>query len=147
LGAGTVAKGGDDLAAFAAVVRAGFQLVYEPAAIVWHLHRREEAGIERQAFGYGIGLGAYLTKMLIDEPQLVGRFAMAVPAAARHIFGSGSTKNSRLPSDYPASLKRREWLGILFGPVAYARSRFSVAAYDRKLRRRAQRLLRESSSA
>src|SRR6185312_6444167 len=38
LGAGTRARGGDDLAAFFEVLQRGHRLVYEPAALVRHRH-------------------------------------------------------------------------------------------------------------
>jgi hypothetical protein len=62
LGAGTVAMGGDDLAAFYDVISGGNRLVYEPAAIVLHQHPRHYAALKRQAYGYGAGLGAHLTR-------------------------------------------------------------------------------------
>ena len=125
LGAGTPARGGDDLAAFFGVIQAGYQLVYEPEAIVWHHHRREEAGMRRQAFGYGVGLGAYLTKLVLDRPASMLQLAIALPAAFTHLFGASSPKNKRLADDYPAALVWRERLGILAGMPLYLRSRAS----------------------
>ncbi len=122
LGAGTLARGGDDLAAFFAVVNNGYQLVYEPEAIVWHHHRRSEEGMRRQAFGYGMGLGAYLTKLIVDKPSTALRFARILPAGLAHMMGTASAKNQRLPEDYPAALAWRERLGILAGVPAYFRS-------------------------
>jgi GT2 family glycosyltransferase len=123
LGAGTPARGGDDLAAFFAVIQAGYQLVYEPEAIVWHHHRKEEAGMRRQAFGYGVGLGAYLTKLVLDRPALLLQLAAAMPAGFAHIFGSSAPKNRRLADDYPAAFVWRERLGIVAGVPLYLRSR------------------------
>jgi GT2 family glycosyltransferase len=126
LGAGTIARGGDDLAAFVAVIRAGYQLIYEPEAIVWHHHRREVDGMRRQAFSYGVGLGAYLTKVMIDDPSVLLHFAQALPAALVHLLSSSSPKNQRLPADYPAELVWRERLGIGAGMSAYFRSRATL---------------------
>ena len=123
LGAGTAARGGDDLAAFHAVVHAGFQLVYEPEAIVWHHHRREEEGMRHQAFSYGMGLGAYLTKLVIDEPNSGIKLAKLFPAGINHMVGHGSAKSQRLPADYPKSLVWRERLGIAAGVIGYLKSR------------------------
>jgi O-antigen biosynthesis protein len=123
LGAGTIARGGDDLAAFVSVVRAGHQLVYEPEAIVWHKHRRSEAGMHSQAYGYGVGLGAYLTKFALEDPAVLFHYLGALPAAAAHLLNPASGKNARLPDDYPARWKWRERLGILAGGPAYLRSR------------------------
>jgi hypothetical protein len=105
------------------VIQAGYQLVYEPEAIVWHHHRREEAGMRRQAFGYGVGLGAYLTKLVLDRPAALLQLAVALPAGLTHIFGASSPKNKRLADDYPAALVWRERLGILAGMPLYLRSR------------------------
>ncbi len=131
LGAGTEARGGDDLAAFFATIQAGFQLIYEPEAIVWHHHRRNEDGMRRQAFGYGVGLGSYLTKIVLDKPTLALSLAGAVPAGLAHMWGSSSGRIQRLPSDYPRQLIWRERLGVLSGPVAYLRSRATARGADR----------------
>ena len=80
LGTGTVAMGGDDLAAFYDVVSDGHRLVYEPGAIVLHQHYRDYAALRRQTYGYGAGLGAHLTRCLIDDP----RFAFALRAVRGH---------------------------------------------------------------
>jgi glycosyltransferase involved in cell wall biosynthesis len=134
LGAGTLARGGDDLAAFASIIRAGNRLIYEPEAIVWHHHRREETGMRRQAYNYGVGLGAYLTKTMIDDPSTLLDFAKASPWALAHILSPSSSKNSRLPIDFPAGMQWSERLGMLVGAPAYLRSR---AAMKRHLRPKA----------
>jgi hypothetical protein len=123
LGAGTKARGGDDLVAFYSVITNGFSLVYEPRAIVWHYHRRSEIGMERQAYNYGMGLGAYLTKVAIEDPKAAARLVAALPAGLVHMLGRSSPKNQRLPSGYPQCLVWKERLGILAGVPGYFRSR------------------------
>src|SRR5262249_54432266 len=104
LGAGTPARSGDDLAAFFAIIKAGYRLVYEPEAIIWHRHRRNEDGMRRQAFGYGVGLGAYLTKIVADDPVALIRLIRGLPAGLAHMWGRSSARMQRLPDDYPAAL-------------------------------------------
>ena len=58
LGTGTRSMGGDDLAALHRAVATGHDLVYEPAAIVFHRHHDNLAALRRQAYGYGAGLTA-----------------------------------------------------------------------------------------
>ncbi|MEM9635020.1 MAG: glycosyltransferase family 2 protein [Pseudomonadota bacterium] len=123
LGAGTPARGGDDLASFVAILEAGYQLVYTPSAIVWHFHRRAETGIQRQAYGYGVGLGAYLTQQVLDDPSKLFHFAKSLPAATTHLLSGSSQKMKRLPADYPRHLIWRERLGIIMGLPGYLRSR------------------------
>jgi len=132
LGAGTLARGGDDLAAFFSVVSAGFRLVYQPQGIVWHYHRRGEEGMRRQAYCYGMGLGAYLTKIVLDEPRRALRLMAAFPAGLRHMAGPGSEKTNRLPPDYPRRLVWMERLGILAGVPGYLRALASGRAVERK---------------
>ena len=68
LGAGTQCRSGDELAAFFEVLMRGYQLVYEPAAVVQHRHPRDLDGLRRQVYGYGVGLTSYLTKCVVDRP-------------------------------------------------------------------------------
>lgn len=135
LGAGTRARGGDDLLSFYQVVRAGYQLVYEPQAILWHYHRRGEEGMRRQAFGYGMGLGAYLTNVALNDPAAAFRLALALPSGLRHMWGSGSKRMANLPDDYPRDLVWRERLGVLAGTVGYVRSATHVRTWPEAERR------------
>jgi glycosyltransferase involved in cell wall biosynthesis len=122
LGAGTVARGGDDLAAFARVVRDGGVVRYEPAAIVRHFHRRDYRSLQRQAYGYGVGLGAYLMSAMRHEPAAVPYMLRRAVPALRHLLSSASVKNSPRSRTFPRELVWRERLGVLAGPIAYVRS-------------------------
>ena len=123
-GAGTPARGGDDLTAFLRVIIEGGTLVYEPAAILRHWHRREYEGMRRQAFGYGVGLGAYLAASVRARPLLLAAMLRrAVPAAA-HLLGAHSAKNSGRSASFPRELVWRERAGVAAGPFAYAVSRW-----------------------
>jgi hypothetical protein len=123
LGAGSLGIGGDDLAAFFEVITRGYTLVYEPAALVLHWHRREYAGLRKQAYGYGVGLTAYLTKTVVDKPVRLFDLARNGPRGLRFVFSSRSAKNSRKLTDYPKELTRIERKGMLQGPLAFLRSR------------------------
>jgi hypothetical protein len=123
LGAGTAARGGDDLAAFLEILLRGYTLVYEPAAVVRHRHPGDYGALRRQVHGYGVGLSAYLTKSIVDRPRLIGSAVRRLPRAAAHLFSPRSRKNARRPSDYPRELARLEFRGMLAGPRAYLRSR------------------------
>ena len=125
LGTGSPAQGGDDLAAFFGIIEAGHRLVYEPTAMVRHRHRREYEALERQAYGYGVGLTAYLAKTLMDDPRRTMRLALRAPQALAHILHPSSPKNATLPEDVPVELQRRERRGMLVGAFIYARTRRS----------------------
>jgi GT2 family glycosyltransferase len=123
LGVGSPSYSGDDLAAFFEVIAGGRSLVYEPAALVHHEHYRDEAGLGRVVFGYGAGLTAYLTKLVIDRPGRALDLAWRVPRGMWYALSNRSPKNRRQTADFPRHLRRRELLGMLLGPFAYLRSR------------------------
>jgi GT2 family glycosyltransferase len=123
-GTGTLARGGDDLAAFFEIVAAGYTLVYEPAALVRHRHR-SNADLERQLFDYGAGLTAYLTKVVLDRPGRLFDIARRVPGGLAHGLAPGSERNACWHGSVPRELVRAERRGMLYGPVGYMRSRWS----------------------
>jgi GT2 family glycosyltransferase len=124
IGVGTFARGGDDLAAFFAVIASGLRLVYQPSAIVWHHHRRDLDSLARQAYGYGVGLGAYLASALANHPAFVGRLLQSAPAGLAYAFRPASPRNVYLQDIWPRHLKWLERRGLVFGPVAYGISRW-----------------------
>ena len=123
LGAGTPARGGDDLAAFVTVLLAGHRLTYEPSAVLRHRHRRDYAGLRAMAKGYGVGLGAYLTSIVVARPGLLLDMASRAPRAVSYLLAADSPKNRGKGVDYPRELTRVERLGMLRGPAAYLASR------------------------
>ncbi len=123
LGPGTPTHAGEDLDLCRRVYLSGAAVAYHPAAIVRHHHRADGAQLREQIFGYGVGLTAALTKLLLTQPRHLIGFVGRVPAAAHMLLASDSKKNAALPSDFPAGLLRAERLGMLLGPLRYVRSR------------------------
>jgi O-antigen biosynthesis protein len=125
-GTGTVARGGDDLAAFFAVVATGHQLVYQPAALVWHRHRRDLESLSNQAYGYGVGLGAYLASALATHPASLGRAIYRAPAGLAYVLRPNSPRSAHLKTEdeWPRELSRLERRGLAYGPLAYGISRW-----------------------
>lgn len=131
LGTGTPALGADDMAAFFQTIIQGHQLVYQPTAVVYHQHRRTYEGLRKQMFGYGTGLTAFLTKCLLDYPNLLLDITSKIPAGIKYVFDPKSAKNQQKTSRYPHELERIERKGMLYGPIAYLISRWRY----RKLRK------------
>ncbi len=126
LGAGTLARGGDDLAGFFRVLARGHRLVYQPAAVVWHRHHRDLAALRTQAEGYGTGLGAYLASAVVTEPRMLGSLLVRLPRGLRYAFAASSDRNRHRYDHGPADLARLERRGLLRGPLAYVRSRRQI---------------------
>src|SRR5436305_3274740 len=126
LGAGTLAKGGEDLAIFFQIVTQGHTLVYEPAALLYHPHHRNYPELCKQMYCYGAGLTAYLTKMVIDQPTLVFDLIKKIPYGIFFTFSTRSSQNKRKSAFYPKELTKLELRGMLHGPLAYLRSRWAL---------------------
>lgn len=129
LGAGAPTKGGEDLDMFFRVILGGGTLGYEPAAIVWHRHRDDVAGLVEQSHGYGLGLGAWLTTVVLNKVAL--RLAVRTATArvrtgwrlARAMKDSATPDDDLTIADIPANIGRIELTAIAAGPVAYLRGR------------------------
>jgi GT2 family glycosyltransferase len=126
LGADGAVRCSQDIAAFFQVVTRGYKLVYEPASLVYHLHRRDYAGLRKQLYNYGVGLTAYLTKSVFDSPRLLFDLMTKVPYGLFFIFSTRSPKNRKKLIHYPKDLTLIELKGMLYGPFAYLRSRRSL---------------------
>lgn len=122
-GTGTPARGGDDLLAFFRVLTAGQALAYRPDALVWHRHRRTQDALRAQAFGYGAGLGAYLTGALVGEPRMIPALLRRLPGGIRYALVQAHRKAATTGTARSRQLARLELRGLLYGPVGYLRSR------------------------
>lgn len=69
LDVGTPSNGGGDLEMFFRVLHSGHALVYEPAAMVRHRHRRDYAELRTQIGNNGIGFYAYLVRTAQAHPE------------------------------------------------------------------------------
>lgn len=123
LGAGTAAKGGEDLDLFLRLILARHRIVYEPGAVIWHRHKETDAELRQQVRDYGTGLSAMITKHLISHSRSRRAIARRVPQGVRRLVDPRSPKNDRRSADFPRSLALLELSGIAYGPLAYARSR------------------------
>jgi glycosyltransferase involved in cell wall biosynthesis len=123
LGAGTASRGGEDLDIYVTCVQRGFRIVYEPAAILRHAHLRAMADVHGKVRDYGVGLGAMLTKHLFRDRASAAALLGRVPAGVIHLLSDHSPKNAARSCDYPRALILAELEGLLYGPVAYFRSR------------------------
>jgi hypothetical protein len=123
IGVGTSARGGDDRAAFFRVVL-GHRVVYQPAAVVWHRQHSEMTALRDEAFGHGVGLGAFLTSVMVREPRMWPLLLRRLPTGVAYAFSSSSAHNRGRYDGWPSGLARLEMRGLAYGPAAYAMSRW-----------------------
>lgn len=123
LGNGTPALGGVDSEVLLRTILSGYQIVYEPSAVAHHAHRADYPDLRRQIYAYGAGLVAYYLKTVLAEPRFAVDFVRKLPAGVRWMTSPDSHINKHKEEDYPAELAWVERRGMLYGPLAYARSR------------------------
>lgn len=140
LGPGTPAFGAEDQDVLLRVLRSGGTVLYEPAAVVQHRHRDTYRELRWQVFTYGAGFVAALTHWALHDHRVARDLLLRIPlllraAARRRPSGSGTTAGQQ-PA-LPAELRRLEWLGYLYGPVAYGRAVLARRQADARTRRAA----------
>jgi glycosyltransferase involved in cell wall biosynthesis len=123
LGAGTPAMGSEDTLAFTQVLLAGGTIVYQPTAVTHHYHRRDLEGLHKQMVGYGAGLTAAYTSLLLKRPALLWPLLRLAPGALRDLTSKDSLRVSTLRADFPRDLLTANRKGMLAGPWAYLKGR------------------------
>jgi GT2 family glycosyltransferase len=129
LGAGAPSHGAEDIDLSMRLVLAHGTFAFEPRAIVRHQHRDSSEAFFSQVFGYGTGLTAMFTKLIVHDPRHLFKMARRFLRGLQLLF---KPRDERSPSAY-ASFPRKTYafhfLGMAYGPFAYLRS---VAKYRGK---------------
>ncbi|CAN5871189.1 hypothetical protein BH24ACI5_BH24ACI5_17790 [soil metagenome] len=131
LDVGTPTNGGGDLEMFFRVLKEGGTLVYEPAAIVRHRHRRTYEALRTQLANNGIGFYAFLARTARTYPD---ERAGIVRTGVWWLWWWNLRRLARSfvrPGAFPRDLVLAELRGSFLGPRRYARSREQVARLNR----------------
>ena len=141
LGAGSPARGGEDLAMFVETLWRGGRVGFEPRAVVHHRHRRTVEELHAQLRGNGVGYTALMCSLVARDRRHLAVLARLVPlAATRKVRGAVATLRRGRGADGPAvtatasapatatvpvprSLAYHEFRGFPAGPAAWLRSR------------------------
>lgn len=129
LGPGMPSGVGEDAYLIYQILKAHHTLVYEPAAYLWHEHRRTMKALRRQIYAYSKGHVAYHLTTLIRDRDLraLTRIFVDLPAwRVRQVWA-----RMRHHTTYPISLVLLETWGNVVGPLALLRSRFRVRRLGR----------------
>jgi glycosyltransferase involved in cell wall biosynthesis len=123
LDVGTESNGGGDLEMFFRIIKEGHLLVYEPAAVVRHRHRRTYAELKVQLRNNGIGFYAYLARTARaypDERRAIVRLALRWLWFwnVRRLLISFVD-----PGRFPRDLILAELYGSMVGALRYRRAR------------------------
>jgi glycosyltransferase involved in cell wall biosynthesis len=121
LDAGTPTRSGGDTYLFSRLLAAGRGIVYDPRQFVFHQHRSDPRALHDAIRGYGVGLTATLTKMLVEDRELgaLGPWRWLLrqyaETQAQRLAGRADAVDTRLAWNYIE--------GALGGPRAWRRAR------------------------
>jgi O-antigen biosynthesis protein len=145
LGAGTPTGCSEDTYVFYRALKAGYSIVYEPDALVWHRHRDTMQALRHQIYSYSKGHVAYHLTTWLDEGDWRGlvRLVYELPRT----YARRSYHLLRGWSEYPLSFIALEMAGNVAGPWALLRSRRRVKRLGRTIfRPRAAATTRQAES-
>ena len=122
LDAGTPTRSGGDTEMFSRILANGFQIVYDPAALSWHRHRRTWKELRETIYGYGVGTYAYWTSKLLEEGEW-SVLPIALQWAVKTQLPGLIRSLLYFPDSTPIDLLIEELRGCLAGPFAYLKSK------------------------
>ena len=124
LGPGMPSGVGEDTYLFYKIIKAGYTLVYQPDAYVWHTHRRNIKALRSQVYNYSKGHVSYhLTTLLRDgDRRAISYLFFHLPY--RNLLRMKRRLRGR--NHYPIRLMLLEFWGYMVGPFALWRSRRRV---------------------
>ena len=124
LGPGMPSGVGEDTYLFYKALKASYTLVYEPAAYVWHKHRRDLSALRRQIYGYSKGHVSYNLTTWLRDGDWRGLWRVLIILPLVHLRRIMIWLKGQ--SDYPLSLILLEIRGNLAGPWSLWQSRRRV---------------------
>jgi glycosyltransferase involved in cell wall biosynthesis len=122
LDAGTPTHSGGESEMLARIIAGGYRIIYTPAALNWHRHRRSMAELRHTIYGYGAGVYAFWTSHTIKY----GEWAVPLVAGKWFWYNQFPTllrSAARVPGAPPWPLPWDELRGCLAGPWAYWQAR------------------------
>jgi len=122
LGTGTPSRGGEDLKFFMNIVFTGGTCAFEPGALARHTHRETEEDFMTQVFGYGAGLTAMFTDLVVRDPRHLVEVIRRIPRGLGLITRRRENRSPSSAPGYPMRTYLLQLLGMVYGPLAYLRS-------------------------
>src|SRR5579875_554926 len=122
LDAGTDARSGGDHYALSRVLAAGYRIIYQPEALVWHLHRRDYEAMKRTVAGYSTGVYVVLTRLLLHHRDLQAAKVGWEWFRTHHLHELRRSL-TRAPGAAPVDLVLAEIRAAFGAPAVYPRTR------------------------
>jgi glycosyltransferase involved in cell wall biosynthesis len=124
LGAGTLTMGAEDTKIFSELLMNGGTVLYRPSAITRHFHRRDQDALKEQMIGYGIGLTAFYSALVISHPNYFGQLARLAWPGIRELTSREGVREATIGPDFPRCYLNAHRKALLRGPDRYVRQRW-----------------------
>lgn len=131
LDGGTYTLSGGDQEFFYRVLAKGYNIVYEPDALVWHKHRRDINSLKKTIYGYGVGVSAWWSKAVFKKKEIASIFFMIKWFVLYYVLNLFRAILKKKSLQF-LELSLLEFLGVLYGPIAYLRA-YSFSKTNKKL--------------
>jgi cellulose synthase/poly-beta-1,6-N-acetylglucosamine synthase-like glycosyltransferase len=120
--------GSGDIEMLHRLIARGHTLVYEPSALVWHTHNRDEASLRRLIYYKGRSFGIYL--ITCARNRTVSAVSI-LRFAIRNWMGGRLARNLWRPGDFSRRLAAIELTGALLSPLIYVKARARAKKFAR----------------
>jgi GT2 family glycosyltransferase len=120
LDAGTPTESGGDTYMMARVLAAGHRVLYTPELVNRHQHRADWPALRRAAFGYGVGISAAMTRLLVCDRELEAWRGWAW--LVRQYLRARAQRRAGRAERADVQLAARYVRGALVGPLRWRRS-------------------------
>lgn len=114
LGPGMPSGVGEDIYAFYKILKAGYTIIYQPSAVVWHKHRTTMKALRRQLYNYSKGIISYHLTTFLHDGDWRGLIAAVIALPMWQLKRIKERFQGRCPHPIPMILL--EFWGNLAGP-------------------------------
>jgi GT2 family glycosyltransferase len=129
---------GEDTDALYRTVAAGYQVVYEPSALVWHRHKTDPDTLRRTMVSWhGTGAFAMFSRWTVEHHDMQA-VRVGLREFRQHHLHELVRSMKREPDAFPLSLMLAEIAGSVRGPFAYLAARRDGRRSRRRKRRAAR---------
>lgn len=129
LGPGMPSGVGEDIYLFYKILQAGYKIIYEPNAYLWHKHRSGLSSLQKQLYNYSKGIVAYHLTTLLDDRDLRALSNLFLGIPLWHL--KRLVQSTLGKSQYPIFLILTEIAGNFMGPWSLWKSIRRVHRQDR----------------
>jgi glycosyltransferase involved in cell wall biosynthesis len=129
LGAGTPTGCSEDSYLMYKILKANYEIIYEPTSYVWHKHRQTLKAFRKQIYNYSKGHIAHHLLTAIHDKDLRGLYRIFIDLPLTNLRRLKQSIIGR--SDYPVSMIFLEIAGNFAGPLSLLRSWLKVKKQGR----------------